>query len=64
MNLALFVSYALYSLPGAFLPLYNLDRDISSAVTGRNMHRLARAGCEVALVYLFNPANEGLVHMP
>ena len=33
MNLALFVSYGLVSLPGSFLPLYNLDRDISLFTT-------------------------------
>ncbi|KAL5250799.1 hypothetical protein ACHWQZ_G016516 [Mnemiopsis leidyi] len=34
INLSLFVSYALYTLPGAFLPVYNLDRGIGSACTG------------------------------
>ena len=36
INLALFVSYALYSLPGAFLPIYNQDRGIGSAATGKH----------------------------
>eukprot|EP00116_Pleurobrachia_bachei_P013904 sb/3474166/ len=34
INLSLFVSYALYSLPGAFLPVYDLDRGISPTFTG------------------------------
>lgn len=34
INLSLFVSYALYTLPGAFLPVYNLDRGIGPASTG------------------------------
>jgi len=34
INLSLFVSYALYTLPGAFLPIYNMDRGIGAASTG------------------------------
>ncbi|KAL5251577.1 hypothetical protein ACHWQZ_G017075 [Mnemiopsis leidyi] len=34
LNLCLFVSYGLFCLPGSFLPLYNLDRDIPIVITG------------------------------
>ena len=40
INLSLFVSYALYSLPGAFLPVYDLDRGITPAFTGEVIYQL------------------------